>query len=181
VKFAYADPPYQGMATRYSREATARGSKSSEVDHPALIARLVADYPDGWALSMKTNSLRSLLPLCPDGVRVLAWMKPFAPAYKGIRPVYTWEPVLVMGGRAKERELMVRDSLVQSPRMGLKPRQTTNALGGKPPAFCRWVLDALGYDPAEDTIDDLFPGTGVMGRVANQGVLSFGTESQVVS
>lgn len=174
MRFAYADPPYEGMATRYSREAAARGAQSSEVDHPALIARLVAEYPDGWALSLKTNSLRGLLPLCPDGTRVLAWVKPFVPAYKGIRPVYSWEPVLMLGGRARDLELMVRDSLVQSPRMGLKPRQTTNALGGKPPAFCRWVLDALGYDPRVDIIDDLFPGSGVMGQVADQGILTVG-------
>jgi hypothetical protein len=36
--------------------------------------------------------------------------------------------------------------------------------GAKPERFCRWVLDLMGYVPG-DTVDDLFPGTGVMGRV----------------
>ena len=32
--------------------------------------------------------------------------------------------------------------------------------GAKPEAFCRWVLDLLGYDDTQDTIDDLFPEPG---------------------
>ena len=44
--------------------------------------------------------------------------------------------------------------------------------GAKPEAFCRWVLDLLGYDDERDTIDDLFPGTEVMTQVARQGVLA---------
>ena len=130
MRFAYADPPYEGQASKYRREALVNGRVSAEVDHPALIARLIAGYPDGWALSCKTNSLRGLLPLCPERIRVMAWVKPFVPAYKGIRPIYSWEPVLLMGGRIREE--LVRDSLTLSPRMGLRPRQTTNALGGKP-------------------------------------------------
>ncbi len=171
MKFAYADPPYEGMATRYSREARARGAAASEVDHPALVTQLRDEFPDGWALSMKTNSLRRLLPLCPDGVRVLAWVKPFVPAYKGIRPVYAWEPVVLFGGRAKTRELLVQDSFYLSPRQGIRPRQTAGVLGAKPEAFCRWVLNALGYDADLDTIVDLFPGSGVMDAVAAQGVI----------
>ena len=42
--------------------------------------------------------------------------------------------------------------------------------GAKPEAFCRWVLDLLGYANG-DEIDDLFPGTSVMSRIAAQGVL----------
>jgi hypothetical protein len=34
------------------------------------------------------------------------------------------------------------------------------------------VLDLLGYDPAIDEIVDLFPGSGIMGAVAAQGVLT---------
>lgn len=166
MRFAYADPPYEGMASRYSREARAVNREASEVDHPTLIVRLRDEFPDGWALSCKTNSLRGLLPLCPDDVRVLAWLKPFVPAYRGVRPIYSWEPVILVGGRARERTLLVRDSLVLSPRMGLMPRKTTGPLGAKPPVFCRWILDALGYDPALDEMVDLFPGSGVMGRVA---------------
>jgi len=171
MRFAYADPPYEGVASRYQREAAARGARAAEVDHPALIQRLAREFPDGWALSCKTNSLRGLLPLCPAEVRVMSWVKPFAPAYRGIRPIYSWEPVLLVGGRAHDLEPLVRDSLTLSPRMGIRPRQTTGVLGAKPPAFCRWVLDALGYDPEQDELVDLFPGSGMMGYVASQGRL----------
>jgi hypothetical protein len=34
------------------------------------------------------------------------------------------------------------------------------------------VLDLLGYDDDQDTIEDLFPGTGVMAQVARQGVIA---------
>ena len=37
-------------------------------------------------------------------------------------------------------------------------------VGAKPEAFCAWVLDLLGWEP-DDELHDLFPGTGVMGRV----------------
>ena len=42
--------------------------------------------------------------------------------------------------------------------------------GAKPEAFCRWVLDLLGYTEG-DEIADLFPGTGTMAHIALQGVL----------
>jgi hypothetical protein len=37
-------------------------------------------------------------------------------------------------------------------------------VGAKPEKFCWWVLNLLGFQPG-DTLDDLFPGTGVMSRV----------------
>lgn len=37
-------------------------------------------------------------------------------------------------------------------------------VGAKPPAFCEWILDLLGWEPG-DQLDDLFPGTGVMAEV----------------
>jgi hypothetical protein len=39
--------------------------------------------------------------------------------------------------------------------------------GAKPAAFCEWVLDLLGYRDG-DTFDDVFPGSGVFGRVRDQ-------------
>jgi hypothetical protein len=36
---------------------------------------------------------------------------------------------------------------------------------------CRWILDLLGYLEV-DTVDDLFPGTGVMDLTERQGVLA---------
>ena len=93
MKFAYADPPYPGCAHLYPEKR--------EVDHDALIRRLFYDYPDGWALSTNTPSLRELLNLCPPEVRVAAWVKPFAVFKPNVNPAYAWEPVIWMGGRKK--------------------------------------------------------------------------------
>lgn len=40
-------------------------------------------------------------------------------------------------------------------------------VGAKPEKFCRWVLDLLNVQ-AGDEVVDLFPGTGIMGRVAEE-------------
>ena len=66
MRFAYADPPYPGCAHIYLRE----NPSATEVDHAALLQRLVAEYPDGWALSCNPRDLLWLLPACPDDVRV---------------------------------------------------------------------------------------------------------------
>jgi hypothetical protein len=58
MKFAYADLSYMGCAKKYPEK--------KEVDHSELINRLIADYPDGWALSLHTPSLRHILPFCPS-------------------------------------------------------------------------------------------------------------------
>jgi hypothetical protein len=64
MKFAYADPPYIGQAKKhYSHDPAC-----AEVDHRALIARLVTEYPDGWALSLSSPTLQQILALCPAGV-----------------------------------------------------------------------------------------------------------------
>ncbi len=129
--------------------------------HRDLIGRLVADYPDGWALCASSPSLWTLLPMCPPDVRVMAWVKPFASFKPNVNPAYAWEPVIVRGGRKRGRDLpTVRDWLAEciTLRKGLT--------GAKPPAFCHWVLDVLHALP-EDTVDDLFPGTGIMGVVAS--------------
>ena len=148
--FAYADPPYVGCAGLYPEK--------TEVDHPRLIARLVAEYPDGWALSCSSPSLRFLLPLCPEAVRVLAWTKPFAVYKPNVGVAYTWEPVLVLGGRRRTRQQpTARDSLAES--ITLK----RGCVGAKPQRFCEWLLDVLNVEPG-DELHDLFPGTGAMTR-----------------
>lgn len=96
MKFAYADPPYVGCARLYPEK--------TEVDHVALIDRLVTEYPDGWALSCSSPSLRYLLPLCPNNVRVMAWVKPFAVFKANVGLAYAWEPVIFHGGRRIARE-----------------------------------------------------------------------------
>ena len=36
-------------------------------------------------------------------------------------------------------------------------------IGAKPPAVCRWIFGLLGAGP-QDTLDDLFPGSGAVSR-----------------
>jgi hypothetical protein len=38
-------------------------------------------------------------------------------------------------------------------------------VGAKPEPVCRWILELLGVAPGDEVVD-LFPGTGVMGRIA---------------
>lgn len=152
MKFAYADPPYLRCAHLYPEKA--------EVDPVWLIKRLVREFPDGWALSCHTPSLRILLPLCPDDCRVSAWVKPFAVFKPNVNPAYAWEPVIWRGGRKRSRkEPTVRDwvSVNITLRKGL--------VGAKPLAFCLWVLDLFGWKTG-DELADLYPGTGIMGRAA---------------
>ena len=148
LKFAYADPPYIGQSKKhYGRE---------EVDHVALVNRLVEEFPDGWALSLSSPTLRQILNMCPDDVRVGAWVKPFASFKPGVNPAYTWEPVIFRGGRKRDRtQPTVRDFV--SANIMLKKGLS----GAKPPVFCRWVFDLLGMQPG-DELHDLFPGTGIV-------------------
>ncbi len=149
MKIAYADPPYVGQARRHYNE--------SEVDYPSLIAKLQSEY-DGWALSCSSPSLRVLLPLCPENVRVMAWVKPFAAFKPGVNPAYAWEPVLVVGGRRKTRtEPTIRDWV--SANITLKK----GLVGVKPDAFSFWLFDMLGLRPT-DQFHDLYPGSGAVTR-----------------
>jgi len=160
MRFAFADPPYLGCSKLYPEHPEAHVWDDPKT-HRALIGRLVAEYPDGWALSLSSRSLHTLLPMCPPDVRIAAWVKPFAAFKANVRIAYTWEPVIFRGGRlsSKDGAPVGRDHLSQV--ITLK----RGLVGAKPERFCTWVLDLLGYDHERDTLDDLFPGTGVMGRV----------------
>jgi len=94
-RFAYADPPYLGCARRYYVDKHPDAAAYDTVEaHAALVNRLVVEFPDGWALSCHTPSLRVILGLCPDDVRVAAWCKPFSGVRPGIRARFGWEPVI---------------------------------------------------------------------------------------
>jgi hypothetical protein len=150
MRVAYADPPYVGCAHRYP--------ENEEVDHAALIARLSDDFPDGWALSCHSPSLRLLLPLCPEDVRVLAWCKPFVPMKPNVPVVYAWEPVIVRGGRKRTRQqLSVFDLIACHSTKGFK------VLGQKPDAFCFWLFEVLNLQPGDELVD-LYPGSGAVTR-----------------
>jgi hypothetical protein len=146
MRFAYGDPPYIGCAHFYE--------ENTEVDHGDLVARLVDEFPDGWALSLHTPSLKTILPMCPDDVRVMAWVKPFAVFKPNVNPAYAWEPVIVRGGRKRTREQdTVRDWVSASITL------RRGMVGVKPEAFCFWLFSVLGMEPG-DEFCDLFPGTG---------------------
>jgi hypothetical protein len=174
MRFAYADPPYLGKCGKfYSHDHPIGQCWDDQLTHELLIKDLVASYPDGWALSCSSPDLGWLLPLCPPGVRIAAWVKPFCIFKKGVRPAYAWEPVIFMGGRNKKHPPPAKGGSQTTPKDYLAEPVTLRKglTGAKPPAFCRWVLDLLGYIDGRDTLEDLFPGTGIMGRVIDQGAI----------
>jgi hypothetical protein len=159
MKFAYADPPYLGCGKLYADAHPDALDWNDPATHRALIERLTDEWPDGWALSLNTPSLRTILPMCPDDVRVAAACKSFAQVRRTSRVQWMWEPVIFRGGRPKSVDPIVRDYLVYltHPRC----RSKDGIIGGKPRAFSRWVFDLLGAEPG-DVLDDLFPGTGAV-------------------
>ena len=99
MRFSYADPPYLGKCGKFYGHNHPEGRCWDDLDTPAADRAAVREYPDGWALSCRRRSSRDLLPLCPPGHPVAAWVKPFCAFKKGVRPGYAWEPVLFSGGR----------------------------------------------------------------------------------
>ena len=169
MKFAYADPPYIGQAKRhYSHDPLC-----AEVDHPELIAKLMREFPDGWALSASSTSLDRIIPLLPKGFRIAVWCKSFCAFKRNVRPCYAWEPVIFFGGRnpinghraaipeRNGKQLTPKDFIVEP--ITLKK----GLVGAKPEKVCRWILDLLNVQPGDEVVD-LFPGTGIMGKVAEE-------------
>jgi hypothetical protein len=154
MRFAYADPPYIGQAQKhYSHD-----ERCAEVDHAKLIERLNTFDVDAWALSLSSPTLKQILQLCPDDVRIGAWVKPFCAFKANVNPAYAWEPVIFRGGRKLTRERdTVRDwvSEVITLRRGL--------CATKPEKFCHWLFDFLGAQEG-DEFTDLFPGSNAVGR-----------------
>lgn len=165
MKFAYADPPYIGQAKRHYNCA--------EVDHQQLIEKLCCEFPDGWALSASSPTLREILPMCPADVRVGAWVKSFGIFKRGVRPAYMWEPVIFRGGRnpvngykaaippKNGKQATPKDFIIEP--IALKK----GLVGAKPEKVCRWILALLNFQSGDELVD-LFPGTGVMGRVVEE-------------
>jgi hypothetical protein len=153
MRFAYADPPYPGLARRYY--------DCAEVDHEQLIARLVADFPHGWALSTSASALPDVLRLCPPGARVAAWVRGprKVPARRALN---AWEPLIVVGGRA--RQVAVVEDLCDVLLWGGRQHSHPGALVGmKPAAFCEWMFRLLGAAQGDELVD-LFTGSGAVTR-----------------
>lgn len=156
MRAAYADPPYLGQGARLYAQHHADAARWDDPQaHIDLAHRMNAEF-DGWALSASSPSLRELLPAMPEGVRVAAWVKPFA-IYKPNVPIaYAWEPVIFKEGRKRtRRDPTCRDWV--SANITLRKGLT----GAKPETFCLWLFDLLTLRPS-DVFVDLFPGTGIV-------------------
>lgn len=152
MRFAYADPPYIGQAKRhYGNDPVC-----SEVDHHALISNL--NSYDSWALSLSSPTLKTILNLCPNDVRVGAWVKPFCSFKPGVNPAYAWEPVIFhLSQKRTRQQRTVRDYVTAN--ITLKK----GVHGAKPLEFCFWLFEMLNCHP-DDEFSDLFPGSGVVSR-----------------
>lgn len=190
MRLCIADPPYppiRGAHPRndkprasfwYGDDTSARDPKNhkadwhegaSEWDDPArhrlLMEQLEREF-DGWAIATAHDGIPAYGVL-PRGVRIMVWHKTNAPGSASrIRNV--WEPVIIRppSTRLSSRLMggQVPDVLTAAaPRLGFA--------GAKPAAWTRWVLDALGYDPDEDELVDMFPGSGAVANEAAQGTL----------
>ena len=162
--FAYADPPYPGMAHLYPEK--------TEVNHWELFVRLCDEYPDGWALSTASTTLREVLAIsaCPKDVRIMSWCKRWTSFNKGVRVAYAWEPVLVRGGRKRtEQQGTIYDWVIAQ----MVPHHRSSEApfpGKKPAAFYHWLREVLNVQPG-DELHDLYPGTGGLAKVMAQEML----------
>lgn len=158
TRAAYADPPYLGLAKEFYGDRHAQAEDYDRVEtHAALIERLSSEF-DAWAMSLHTPALRTILPLCPNDVRVMAWVKPFASFKPGVRVAYAWEPVIVRGVPKGTREqATTRDWCAANITL------QRGFPGAKPETFCFWLFEVLNLSP-DDEFHDLFPGSGAVSR-----------------
>jgi len=158
-RIAYADPPFPGLSRKYYGD---QDSYAGEVDHARLLEQLTTF--DGWALSTSRKDLRDILgmttSLVPrgDDLIVCPWVKTHhEPKSRG--PANIHEYVIVVP--ARRRMPGVRDALVAAAaRSGELP-------GRKPLEFCSWLFQLLGAQPV-DSMDDIFPGTGIVTKCWNE-------------
>jgi hypothetical protein len=159
MRFAYADPPYLGCGNLYAKHHPEALIWDDPEEHRRLVHRLCDEYPDGWALSLHEPSLLTIRSMCPTDARTAAWVKPFASFKPNVPRAYTWEPVIFWRGRPMSRKDRTwKDHVIASITM------RKGLTGAKPAAFCEWVLEGLNWQSG-DTLDDLFPGTGIMSKV----------------
>lgn len=155
MRAAYADPPYLGYGKAYYGDHPGAGDFDQPDTHKRLIERLSDEF-DAWALSMGSNTLRLMLPWCPEDVRVASWVKPFASFKPNVTNAYTWEPVLFRFHRPRTRQQPTwRDHIAES--ITLKRGFT----GAKPEKVCFWIFEGLNLQDG-DEFTDLFPGSGAV-------------------
>ena len=161
MRFAYADPPYLGLAAKfYGHLHEDAADYDNPETHRALIERMCAEF-DGWALSLHTPMLRTILNMCPEDVRVGAWVKPFASFKKNVTRAYAWEPIILWGGRSIPiTQHTVRD-WIEAPAIAESITLQRGFTGAKPAAVTRWIFDWLNMQPGDEFVD-LFPGSGAV-------------------
>ena len=165
MKFCYADPPYLGCGHLYDHPDANVWDK--EETHIQLVEALLSDYPDGWAVSLSVPSLSVYQKVAPKA-RICSWSKPFAIFKPNVGLAYTWEPILVYGGRKRTREEPTcRDHLSEN--ITLKK----GLCGAKPLRFNQWILGLLNYQSGDELVD-LFPGTGGMAEAISLGIQDMG-------
>ncbi|AIY15819.1 hypothetical protein GUY44_07545 [Pimelobacter simplex] len=160
---------YYGDGTRPRKETPAdfhpdAGEWDQPERHRQLLEDLRARY-DGWAIATTPDGLAYYHPW-PISARIMVWHRPNT-QHGSNRIASKWEAVLVYtpeDRRAGRGAIQVHDVLTA-------PVEYVGFAGAKPPAWTRWVLDALGYDAEHDTVDDLFPGSGAVASAVAQGVL----------
>lgn len=158
----YGDGPRDGSAKPADFHPDA-GEWDRPARHRLLLEQLLDDY-DGWAIATCPEGLSHYMPL-PISAHLLVWNKLRAMPTSS-RIANTWEPVILFPprGRRARTGRQVPDVLTAA-------AHGAGFAGAKPPEWTRWVLDALGHVPEEDTVDDLFPGSGAVSRVIAEGVL----------
>ena len=197
MRLAIADPPYpphiserydladgsarivtRSRARRYYGDRAGEKKRAPADFHPAagewdrparhaLLLEELMDTYDGWAIATSLDGLDCYRPL-PPGARTMIWRK-LTSTRGGGRIMNTLEAVIVFTPPPRRSRI---DGLGQiADFLQAEPPAKSGFPGAKPPAWTRWVLDALGYDAEADTVDDLFPGSGAVTRALEQGVL----------
>lgn len=190
ARLAIADPPYPPIRAAHPRNDKPRASfwygdslptsgtnmpradahaSSRDWDEPArhraLLEQLERGY-DGWAIATAHDGLPCYGEL-PRGARLMIWHRTNG-GVGAARIRNCYEFVIL---RPPPDRLSSRLMGGQLPDVLTCPSPRTGFAGAKPIEWTRWVLDALGYDPDTDILDDLFPGSGSVTAAVSQGVL----------
>ncbi len=158
MRLGFSDPPYPGLSKRYYGNHPMYGG---EVDHAELIARMVSEFPDGWALCTSKAALRAVWLQCPEDTRLSVWNKGSRSSVS-YRERSAFEAVLLWRGRRRRMEpTEVLDDVLD---WGGRQHSHPGALVGmKPAPFCEWVFRQLGAMRG-DSLVDIFPGSGAVSR-----------------
>ncbi|MCW2783473.1 MAG: hypothetical protein JWR35_3924 [Marmoricola sp.] len=169
MRLAIADPPYLGQGARYEHLHDEAHRWDDPRAHLDLLRQLEATY-DGWVLATHGHGLRILWANAPEAARIGVWVKARRRAFPMTRVSWGHEFVIFRqpGGRrgaayGKAEEPSMRKDVVLTgdTLFAAVPRSGGRILGEKPPAWTHWALALLDYRP-EDSVEDLFPGSGAV-------------------